>query len=62
MPSVNIYVSDKVYWRVCRYANLWEKPIGKTAQLILEKGLEYLEGEEKRLKKSANTALCMKHT
>jgi len=62
MPTINVYISDKVYWRISRYANLWEKPIGKTAALIIIKGLEYLEGEEKRLKKSANTALCTKHT
>lgn len=48
MPTLSIYLNDKIFYEVQRYSNLWEMTVGKTVIAIIVKGLEKLEEEERR--------------
>ncbi|MEM2370601.1 MAG: hypothetical protein QXH51_06835 [Candidatus Bathyarchaeia archaeon] len=50
MPTVSVYFRENVYWKIARYASLWDVSIQKAIQLIVEKGLEVLEKEGERWK------------
>jgi len=51
MPTIPVYLKEKVYWKVAQYASLWDLSVGKAAAKIIEKGLEQLDKEKKRWRK-----------
>jgi len=62
MPTIYCYVNAQIYAKIERYANLWDKSIGKTAALIIAKGIEALEREEKAWQRRGVIASSTKTT
>lgn len=62
MPTIPLYLNDTLFYEVQRYANLWEKTVGKTLQVIILKGLEKLEEEEREKWRKEATLRCTSTT
>jgi hypothetical protein len=55
MPTIVLYVNDYIYSKIEKYSMLWDKSIGKTAALIIEKGVSVLEREYQKCKREGVT-------